>query len=283
MWKGIAANALTMLIVLLIAAAALVAWGRNQYVSPGPLTASVCLRVESGARMASVSRNLEELGAVSSARIFRIGVEYSGRAPQLKAGSHLIEAGASMEDVLDTITRSGAQTCGAEVILRIGVTASDVLLRELDPGTGVSTELAKYVPGVDPVPEAMAAALAEAGIRYWPLPALGGRRKPLPDSPNTAWRVEAFRAYDDYMADPEYIATRARLMETALRERTCVMCAEAVWWRCHRRLIADDFIARGWAVLDIMAPGKVEPHVLNPDAVMTGGVLRYPGPQAPLL
>ena len=132
-------------------------------------------------------------------------------------------------------------------------------------------------------PDAMAPALAEAGIRYWPLPALGGRRKPLPDSPNTAWRVEAFRAYADYMADPEYIATRARLMETALRERTCVMCAEAVWWRCHRRLIADDFIARGWAVLDIMAPGKVEPHVLNPDAVMTGGVLRYPGPQAPLL
>ncbi len=166
MWKGIAANALTMLIVLMIAAAALVAWGRNQYVSPGPLTASVCLRVESGARMASVSRNLEELGAVSSARIFRIGVEYSGRAPQLKAGSHLIEAGASMEEVLDTITRSGAQTCGAEVILRIGVTASDVLLRELDPGTGVSTELAKYVPGVDPVPEAMAAALADTGMRF---------------------------------------------------------------------------------------------------------------------
>lgn len=131
-------------------------------------------------------------------------------------------------------------------------------------------------------PEAMAPALGAAGIRYWPLPALGGRRDPLPDSPNTAWRVDAFRGYADYMATAEYIAARETLMETALRERTCLMCAEAVWWRCHRRLIADDFVARGWTVLDILAPGKVEPHALNADAAMVDGVLRYPGPQASL-
>jgi uncharacterized protein (DUF488 family) len=132
-------------------------------------------------------------------------------------------------------------------------------------------------------PDAMAPALAEAGIRYWPLPALGGRRDPLPDSPNSAWRVEAFRGYADHMASAEYIHARDALMGTALRERTCVMCAEAVWWRCHRRLIADDFVARGWRVLDILGPGKVEPHALNADAVMIDGVLRYPGPQASLL
>ena len=131
--------------------------------------------------------------------------------------------------------------------------------------------------------DAMRAALAEAGIRYWPLPAMGGRRKPLPDSPNTAWRVEAFRAYADYLADPGYIAAREALMATSLDARTCVMCAEAVWWRCHRRLIADDFVARGWTVLHLLAPGKTEPHVLNPDAVMVDGVLRYPGPQPSLL
>ena len=61
------------------------------------------------------------------------------------------------------------------------------------------------------------------------------------------------------------------------------MCAEALWWRCHRRLIADDFVARGWTVLHLLAPGKVEPHVLNPDAAMVDGVLRYPGPQPSLL
>lgn len=132
-------------------------------------------------------------------------------------------------------------------------------------------------------PEAMAPALAEAGIRYWPLPALGGRRDPLPESPNTAWRVEAFRGYADHMASAEYTNARDALMQAALRERTCAMCAEAVWWRCHRRLVADDFVARGWDVVDILGPGKAEIHVLNPDAVLIDGVLRYPGAQPRLL
>ena len=104
-------------------------------------------------------------------------------------------------------------------------------------------------------------------------------------------RFEALRAdatvaelaYADYLADPAYIAAREALMATASDERTCVMCAEAVWWRCHRRLIADDFVARGWTVLHLLAPGKTEPHVLNPDALMVDGVLRYPGPQPALL
>ena len=131
--------------------------------------------------------------------------------------------------------------------------------------------------------DAMPDALAGAGIRYWPLPALGGRRTVQPGSPNTAWRVDAFRAYADHLANPDYIAAREALMATALRERSCVICAEALWWRCHRRLIADDFVARGWTVLHLLAPGKVEPHVLNPDAAMVDGVLRYPGPQPSLL
>lgn len=131
--------------------------------------------------------------------------------------------------------------------------------------------------------DAMPQALGAAGIHYWPLPALGGRRKPVIGSPNTAWRVEAFRAYADHLADPNYIAAREALMAQARSERTCVMCAEAVWWRCHRRLIADDLVARGWTVLHLMGPGKVEPHMLNPDARMMEGVLRYPGPQGTLL
>jgi uncharacterized protein (DUF488 family) len=61
------------------------------------------------------------------------------------------------------------------------------------------------------------------------------------------------------------------------------MCAEALWWRCHRRLVADDFLARGWQVLHLLAPGKVAPHEANADAVMQGGVLRYPAPQGTLL
>lgn len=130
--------------------------------------------------------------------------------------------------------------------------------------------------------DAMPQALAEAGIDYLPMPALGGRRKPEPDSPNTAWRVEAFRAYADHLASAEYIEARDELMRVAAQRRTCVMCAEAVWWRCHRRLISDDFTARGWTVVHLMAPGRSDIHILNADAVMVGDVLEYPGPQPAL-
>lgn len=131
--------------------------------------------------------------------------------------------------------------------------------------------------------DAMPAALAAVGIRYWALPGLGGRRKAEPESPNTAWRVEAFRAYADYMASSDYIAARQSLMAGALLRRTCVMCAEAVWWRCHRRLVADDLVARGWSVLHLMARGKLATHALNADAVLIDDVLRYPGAQQRLL
>lgn len=125
-------------------------------------------------------------------------------------------------------------------------------------------------------PIAMAPALREEGIEYIPMPEFGGRRKAHPDSPNDAWRVAAFRGYADYMATPEFELARTRLMELAANTNTSVMCAEAVWWRCHRRLIADDFIVRGWEVLHIMVQGKLQPHPLNPAARMIDDVLMYP-------
>lgn len=125
-------------------------------------------------------------------------------------------------------------------------------------------------------PGEMAPALEEAGIAYRPMPAFGGRRKPDEDSPNGAWRVAAFRGYADYMASDEFAAARAELMALARAQRTAVMCAEAVWWRCHRRLIADDFTARGWTVQHIMAPGKLQQHQLHPEARLHGDHLVYP-------
>lgn len=127
-------------------------------------------------------------------------------------------------------------------------------------------------------PQAMAPALRSAGIEYLPMPAFGGRRAPLADSPNGAWRVAAFRGYADHMATDEYTRARERLMRLAQARRCAVMCAEAVWWRCHRRLIADDFSARSWDVQHLMAPDKTQPHPLHPDARMVDGVLRYPAP-----
>lgn len=125
-------------------------------------------------------------------------------------------------------------------------------------------------------PAAMAPALQAAGIDYLPMPEFGGRRTPRPDSPNTAWRVAAFRGYADYMASAEFVRARGQLMARAGTTRCAVMCAEALWWQCHRRLIADDFVARGWEVVHLMAPGKSQPHPLNPDARMRGDVLQYP-------
>lgn len=108
--------------------------------------------------------------------------------------------------------------------------------------------------------ETMPQALAAIGIDYVPMPELGGRRRPQPDSPNTAWRSEAFRGYADYMQTAGYAAGIERLTELALAKRTAVMCAEAVWWRCHRALISDDFKARGWMVIHLVALGRSEEH-----------------------
>jgi len=125
-------------------------------------------------------------------------------------------------------------------------------------------------------PSAMAPALVSAGIAYKPMPELGGRRVAQADSPNGAWRVAAFRGYADYMASADFVQARIRLMREADNARSAVMCAEALWWQCHRRLIADDFVARGWQVVHLMAPGKQQLHPLNPDARMQDDVLRYP-------
>lgn len=123
---------------------------------------------------------------------------------------------------------------------------------------------------------AMAQALSEAGIEYVAMPELGGRREPAADSVNGAWRVAAFRGYADYMATPEFACARERLMKIATRSRCAVMCAEAVWWRCHRRLIADDFTARGWEVVHLLAHRETQPHPLHENACLIDGVLRYP-------
>ncbi|MFZ1479602.1 MAG: endolytic transglycosylase MltG [Paracoccaceae bacterium] len=166
MWKSIASNALTLFIVLLVAAAGLVAWGRNEFVKPGPLADAICLQVDRGASLSAVSRNLEGRGAVTDARIFRIGADYSGRADDLKFGSYLLRPGASMEEVLAAITAGGQSTCGQEVNFRIGVASSDVILRELDPATNRFVEVAKFDPAVDAVPAEYVEAREDADLRW---------------------------------------------------------------------------------------------------------------------
>jgi len=152
MWRSVASNALTLFIVILVAVAALVAWGRNEFFAPGPLAGPICLEVERGASLSAVSRNLEERGAVTDARIFRIGAEYADRADDLKFGSYMVPAGASMSDVLEAITSTGRSTCGRDLNFRIGVTKADVVLSELDLTTNTYAEVTRFDAGAEPLP-----------------------------------------------------------------------------------------------------------------------------------
>jgi uncharacterized protein (DUF488 family) len=137
--------------------------------------------------------------------------------------------------------------------------------------------------------EALANSLSEAEIRYEHFPELGGRRKVKPDSTNTAWRNEMFRGYADYMETEEFQNGIARLLDLA--EKTgptalpasstrsvagvAIMCAEAVWWRCHRSLVSDYLKARGVEVLHILDHNKVESHLFTSAARIVNGELSY--------
>ena len=110
--------------------------------------------------------------------------------------------------------------------------------------------------------ENLEGSLREAGIGYAPLPEMGGRRKARPDSPHSAWRVEAFRGYADFMDTPEFAAGLARAMALAVELPSALLCAEALPWKCHRSLVADALVARGWEVRDALSAGEARLHRL---------------------
>jgi uncharacterized protein (DUF488 family) len=120
--------------------------------------------------------------------------------------------------------------------------------------------------------------LRAAGIGYAHMPGLGGLRRGRPDSVNTAWRNPSFRAYADYMATDEFAANLDALIAQGRAARVTIMCAEALWWRCHRSLIADALVAHGVPVLHIVDATRAEPHVLRAWAHVEGGRITYPGP-----
>ena len=129
--------------------------------------------------------------------------------------------------------------------------------------------------------QALAASLADVGVAYRHAPELGGRRRAAGDSENLFWRSDSFRAYADYMATPEFRRALAQTLDEAATERTAVMCAEAVPWRCHRNLISDAAVALSVDVAHIIDEAEPKPHVLNPGArVRPDGVVVYPAPEA---
>ena len=166
MWRSVASNALTLFIFVLIGLAGLLAWGRQEYLGNGPLKQAVCVRVERGASLSAVSRNLQEQGAISDARIFRIGANYSGKAQGLKFGSYLVPEQASMAQILDLLTQGGASTCGREVNYRIGVAKAEIVLRELDPASNRYVEVVKFDPAAEAAPQPYVDAALEGDLRW---------------------------------------------------------------------------------------------------------------------
>lgn len=124
--------------------------------------------------------------------------------------------------------------------------------------------------------ENLQTSLAESGIQYIHLASLGGRRKVRKDSKNNRWNNSSFRGYADYMETEDFTTAIAELETIALKQTTAIMCSEAVWWRCHRSMVADYLKAKGWMVLHIMGTGKVQEHTYtSPARVIDGNVVYF--------
>ena len=188
---------------------------------------------------------------------------------------------------------NGASAADAGVIYTIGHVAMPVeyfidLLRRFE--VTLLVDIRRF-PGSRKSPqfnrEALAEALKAAGIGYEHFDVLGGRRRPRPDSLNCAWRNESFRGYADYMETPEFREGLQELIALARGQRVAIMCAEAVWWRCHRSMVADALTVEGWEVQHIMSDGGLRPHRLTAPARIVEGALTYreapapPGERAP--
>ena len=124
----------------------------------------------------------------------------------------------------------------------------------------------------------LSASLERAKIEYRWIQRLGGRRSSKRvDSPHVAWELPAFRSYADYTESMDFEDGMRELTDATALARTAYMCSEGLWWRCHRRIISDNLVARGWTVEHIMPTGKLSPHVLAPFARVVDGRIIYDG------
>ena len=158
MWKHIASNAFTFLVLTLFLLGGVYAWANRQYTGPGPLTEAICVEVPTASNFRRLAAQLQEKGAITSPALFRAGADYEDKAQLLKAGSFRVPEGASMQQIVDIVTRGGRNTCGTEVIYRVGVNSSEAQVRELDPASNRFVELARFDLGGEEVeiPEAYA-------------------------------------------------------------------------------------------------------------------------------
>lgn len=166
MWRHIAANALTFLTVALFLLGGVIAWGTREFRVAGPLERAICVEVPSGGNMRRLASDLAEQNAINSETIFELGSDYLGKSDELKAGQFRIPEQSSMETIVDIVTRGGRNTCGAEVIYRVGINRTVVDVRELDPQSNRFVELVSFEAGAQEVPETYVSVRAEGGASY---------------------------------------------------------------------------------------------------------------------
>jgi UPF0755 protein len=183
---------MTLMVVALFLMGGVILWGQRQYTAAGPLAEPICLQVPRGSNMARVSEDLGSRGAITSPSIFRMAADYTDKSHLLKAGSYLVKPGATMEDIVSTVTRGGASTCGTEIVYRIGVTRTQVQVRELDPATERFIVAAEFRPGSEAAPALYTDKRREADTRYRVAVAEGV----------TSWQiVDALRGMDVLQGD----------------------------------------------------------------------------------
>lgn len=242
MWRHIASNVLTLFVVILFLFGGVVIWGANQYSAEGPLSEAICLRVERGSSMSQVSEDLASEGAISNGTIFRLGADYSDKSALLKAGSFLIPPGASMEEIVDLVTRGGASTCGTEVVYRIGVLNTTVQVRELDPATSSYVERVVFNPAEDAVPEDYIEVKAEDDVRFRIALAEGA----------TSWQIiESLKQIDILEGDPGEVPPEGVLAPDSYEVTRGAQRADLV----TRMLTAQErILAEAWAARDPSVP-----------------------------
>ena len=135
MWRSAASNIISLLVVVMLLAGGIGLTARSSYISAGPLETAICIRIPSGSSFRTVSEELETKGAIQSAWFFRVGVRYQEKETKLKAGSFLIPAFSTMQDIANIVTQGGANTCGTEIIYGVGIASTTIRVRELDPKT----------------------------------------------------------------------------------------------------------------------------------------------------
>lgn len=244
MWRNIASNALTLGIVALVVGLGLIGWAKNQYTAEGPLAEAICLQVPPGSTMARVADNLVDQGAVSNGTIYRLGADYSNRAPLLKAGSFLIEEGSSMEQIVGRITGEGLSTCGTEIIYRVSVNSQTVRVRELDAASQEFQTTGEFDPNAEEAPAAYLAARDDVATRYRVIVAEGA----------TSWQiVNALRVSDLFTGDVAGVPDEGSLAPDGYEIRPG---ADRTGFLASMSSAQEDRLAKAWQDRASNAPVK---------------------------